>query len=81
MQGVDTRALTKRIRQDGSMLGRILIADEQHANDLSNGGMTPNGGLRSDKKFHEIDWVDPNTKNLVADGEHYVLSLFTTLHL
>ena len=42
--GVDTRALTKKIRTQGSMLGRLLLQ----------------GGSQ--------EWVDPNAKNLVAEG-------------
>ena len=69
MQGIDTRALTKRIRQEGSMLGRLLVADNVHPKTLTNGDTTPNGFLKPEPKFCEIDWVDPNARNLVADGE------------
>jgi carbamoyl-phosphate synthase / aspartate carbamoyltransferase len=49
--GVDTRALTKRIRVKGSMLGRLRQekAGNQHA-------------------WEELEWQDPNAKNLVAEG-------------
>lgn len=64
MHGVDTRALTKRLRQTGSMLGRML---------LQKSGSTPDvaGAAGADWKsyFEETEWVDPNTKNLVAEGE------------
>jgi carbamoyl-phosphate synthase/aspartate carbamoyltransferase len=51
--GVDTRALTKRIRVKGSMLGRLRQekAGIQHA-------------------WEELEWQDPNTKNLVAEGAY-----------
>ncbi|TFB03175.1 Protein pyrABCN [Trichoderma ghanense] len=49
MYGVDTRALTKRIREKGSMLGKMRLAS-----------------LSSADAFEEIDWVNPNTQNLVA---------------
>lgn len=52
MYGVDTRALTKRIREEGSMLGKMRLAS-----------------LSSADTFEEIDWVNPNTQNLVAQGE------------
>jgi carbamoyl-phosphate synthase / aspartate carbamoyltransferase len=71
--GVDTRALTKRIRQEGSMLGRMLLQKANlsngHTNGLPNGTMTvaASGDWRS--AFETIDWVNPNTQNLVADGE------------
>lgn len=69
MQGVDTRALTKRIRQEGSMLGRMLVAEDEPAKALINGDTTPNARLRSQPNYNEVDWVDPNKRNLVADGE------------
>ncbi|KAK6512073.1 hypothetical protein TWF481_000970 [Arthrobotrys musiformis] len=69
--GVDTRALTKKIRQQGSMLGKLLL--QKKASGLS--GLASNVGALlkwpSDKSwrdhFETVDWVDPNQKNLVAD--------------
>ncbi|KAH6607691.1 pyrabcn [Trichoderma cornu-damae] len=52
MYGVDTRALTKRIRQKGSMLGKMRLAN--------------GSGLDSLDAFEAVDWVNPNTQNLVA---------------
>ncbi|KAH0496778.1 hypothetical protein TgHK011_004124 [Trichoderma gracile] len=49
MYGVDTRALTKRIREKGSMLGKMRLAS-----------------LSSADTFEDVDWVNPNTQNLVA---------------
>ena len=71
MQGVDTRALTKRIREDGSMLGKMLIEAAPQTNGLVNGinGVEPH---TKDLVFENIDWIDPNTKNLVADGERFL---------
>jgi len=71
--GVDTRALTKRIRQEGSMLGRMLLQKSDLSNGYTNG--LPNGttAITSSEAwrsaFETIDWVNPNTLNLVADGE------------
>jgi len=99
--GVDTRALTKKIREQGSMLGRLLL---QTGSKLvldgalpQSGVITPDGALtpaidplepnlhavnkalapaggagyfRKTKEvpvFEEIEWSDPNKKNLVAD--------------
>ncbi|KAL4999205.1 Aspartate carbamoyltransferase [Aspergillus recurvatus] len=62
IHGVDTRALTKRIRQKGSMLGRLLL----HKADVAES----DAALAQDtwkSSFEEIDWVDPNTKNLVSE--------------
>ncbi|KAI5805029.1 hypothetical protein EDC01DRAFT_701389 [Geopyxis carbonaria] len=56
--GVDTRALTKKIREQGSMLGKLILAKE---------GAVINNGENWRDGFESIDWVDPNTKNLVAE--------------
>jgi len=72
--GVDTRALTKRIRTEGSMLGRMLLQKDPLANGTPNGLSNGTAALKSSKEwrshFDSIDWVDPNEKNLVADGEY-----------
>lgn len=72
MYGVDTRALTKRIREKGSMLGRMLLEKKGLTNgangdaeDIALPGKL--GDWRS--SFETIDWVNPNEKNLVAEGE------------
>ncbi|KAF2719359.1 bifunctional carbamoylphosphate synthetase/aspartate transcarbamylase [Polychaeton citri CBS 116435] len=99
ISGVDTRALTKRIREEGSMLGRLLmqkgIRRVPYPAFMPSGMLTPNGpltpavngtpaanGTLSDGYFQhngqaqrtkevpiyeEIDWYDPNVRNLVAD--------------
>lgn len=67
MYGVDTRALTKRIRTKGSMLGRMLLQRE----DLTNGHAASAvvGGADWRSAFEHVEWVDPNKKNLVSEGE------------
>lgn len=74
---VDTRALTKRIRQEGSMLGKMLIERKTKTNGMVNG----NGKAGSSRTleysvpqntrahYDSIEWVNPNIKNLVADGK------------
>ncbi|KAI0482479.1 carbamoyl-phosphate synthase [Xylariaceae sp. FL0804] len=66
MYGVDTRALTERIRQEGSMLGRMLLQKQNLTNGDAN---VSNHIIPKDWKpyFESIDWVNPNTKNLVAE--------------
>lgn len=65
--GVDTRALTKRIREEGSMLGRLMQRT----------GPSPAVALTEDAtedwrgSFEQIEWVDPNKKNLVAEGKTF----------
>ncbi len=71
--GVDTRALTKRIRREGSMLGRMLLQKRSLANGTTNvqinGGTTLNPAKEWRPSFDMVDWVNPNAKNLVAEGE------------
>jgi carbamoyl-phosphate synthase/aspartate carbamoyltransferase len=81
MYGVDTRALTKHIREKGSMLGRMLlqqkpltpVAINGAVNGSSNGNGNGNGAPPTPEDwrpcFEAIDWVNPNEKNLVAEGE------------
>lgn len=67
MYGVDTRALTKRIREEGSMLGKMVV-EVQQTNGMVNGHAGRNEHIGR-PKYEQIDWIDPNVKNLVADGE------------
>ncbi|TKX24295.1 pyrABCN-like protein [Elsinoe australis] len=80
--GVDTRALTKKIREKGSMLGRLRLQISDSSNGLSaiarpllniagitngvNGGSGYNTPV-SKNEYEEIAWSNPNTENLVAD--------------
>jgi carbamoyl-phosphate synthase/aspartate carbamoyltransferase len=73
--GVDTRLLTKRIRDEGSMLGRLLTPNST-SNAVngttaivqqSNGHSVQHEPLAL-SQFNVIDWVNPNVKNLVAEG-------------
>lgn len=111
--GVDTRALTKRIREKGSMLGRLLMqTGSRKQSASSNGALTPSGAMtpgglttpavstadhglsvpgtvngyfgdatQDVPVFEEIDWYDPNIRNLVADGELVAPSLNRRLNL
>ena len=76
MYGVDTRALTKRIREKGSMLGRMLLQKQNLTNGTANGVTDGVNGTISPLAMKEwrpyfdtIDWVNPNEKNLVAEGK------------
>ncbi|KIW90785.1 protein pyrABCN [Cladophialophora bantiana CBS 173.52] len=75
MCGVDTRALTKIIREEGSMLGRMLQARPSSKSKLSN-GFKPDGLPNGDvvmgpqnwrEQVEGIDWHDQNERNLVAE--------------
>ena len=68
MCGVDTRALTKRIREGGSMLGKMVIEANNQSDGMVNGHIRQEGYAKA-PSFEDIEWHDPNTKNLVAEGE------------
>ncbi|KAK0637320.1 hypothetical protein B0T17DRAFT_613923 [Bombardia bombarda] len=71
MYGVDTRALTKRIREKGVMLGRMLMQRKSLTNGTTSGNVDGNTALSIPENwrphFDTIDWVNPNEKNLVAE--------------
>lgn len=78
MYGVDTRSLTERIRQEGSMLGRMLLQKASLTNGNSNGvvnGDVPSPLVGKDWRphFESHDWVNPNKQNLVAEGKSFFL--------
>ena len=63
LYGLDTRALTKKIREQGVMLGKVLFPKtlfsfEQAIN-------LPMDQFYS--KCEDVEWVDPNNRNLVAE--------------
>ena len=68
MYGVDTRALTKQIREEGSMLGKMMIESKNQTNGMVNNHIGHNGHAKA-PSFEDVEWDDPNSKNLVADGE------------
>ncbi|QSS52941.1 carbamoyl-phosphate synthase [Histoplasma capsulatum var. duboisii H88] len=78
MHGVDTRSLTKRIRENGSMLGRMLLQKSDVSVETLNGDRPRNGlaaAAVDDEggsdlwraSFESIEWADPNKRNLVND--------------
>lgn len=77
--GVDTRALTKKIREQGSMLGKLLARKQDGANGIMR-GVTSSSILNQAPalqtlraRYQEIEWTDPNRNNLVADGKELEL--------
>lgn len=75
MHGVDTRALTKKIRQQGTMLGKLLIERQDASESQPDGHVQPGDHLGTgesvdrQRNYETIDWVNPNISNLVAAGE------------
>ena len=73
MHGVDTRALTKIIREEGSMLGRMMLQSESVLSTATNGTkhLATNGHKAEAEddwrsQAEPIDWHDQNQENLVA---------------
>ncbi|CAD0052553.1 unnamed protein product [Aureobasidium pullulans] len=73
--GVDTRALTKIIREKGSMLGRMRLqkSGSQATAPITNGITLSHGESQEEADFEEVEWSNPNNKNLVADGTQDLL--------
>jgi carbamoyl-phosphate synthase / aspartate carbamoyltransferase len=73
MHGIDTRALTRYIRESGSILGRMLHQEHSMANGVPNGDHPLAVPDREDdnpwvSETEWIEWIDPNVKNLVQEG-------------
>lgn len=72
MYGVDTRALTKLIREEGSMLGRMLHEKKNKSAVHANGDVFVNGVTDFLSNWRDtvsdIEWMDQNEQNLVAGG-------------
>ncbi|KOS18100.1 Protein pyrABCN [Escovopsis weberi] len=66
MYGVDTRALTKKIRQKGSMLGKMRLGQSSAAQDPSASVQSFETSESVGSSFENVDWVNPNEQNLVA---------------
>ncbi|KAF9431575.1 hypothetical protein BGZ76_000134, partial [Entomortierella beljakovae] len=59
--GIDTRAMTKKIRSQGVMLGKILFPTT-----IVGPTVIP-ADYEWMKDYQNVDWVDPNARNLVAE--------------
>jgi carbamoyl-phosphate synthase/aspartate carbamoyltransferase len=79
--GIDTRALTKKIRTQGVMLGKILFPKSIVSGNATLktlvDGIKLNGCSSIDhtlpieswmNDYQDIHWIDPNERNLVAEG-------------
>jgi carbamoyl-phosphate synthase/aspartate carbamoyltransferase len=67
--GIDTRALTKKIRTEGSMLGRLLAGKPSKVvNGDTLGRGSPFGHSEGKAaEYESVDWLNPNKRNLVAE--------------
>ncbi|KAG0230206.1 bifunctional pyrimidine biosynthesis protein [Mortierella sp. GBAus27b] len=59
--GIDTRAMTKKIRSQGVMLGKILFPTAVV------GPTVVPADAEWMAQYQNVDWVDPNARNLVAE--------------
>ena len=62
MYGVDTRELTKKIRNNGAQLAKILISKQIHVENLSD--------------FQDISWFNPNSTHLVENVSRKKIEVF-----
>lgn len=66
IHGVDTRALTKIIREEGSMLGKLL---QTKTTEQANGTLVTNGDHTHPQNWRDlvdsVEWHDQNKENLV----------------
>ncbi|KAI8580347.1 hypothetical protein K450DRAFT_238087 [Umbelopsis ramanniana AG] len=70
LYGLDTRALTKKIRTQGVLLSKILFPKSSSVldNAASAFGISTSDDQASwADKLQDVEWVDPNTRNLVAE--------------
>ena len=68
--GIDTRALTKRIRTKGSLLGKLRLQKKTLANGTTNGLAVGAPSALTLNSFEEIEWKQPQKNNLVAEGTY-----------
>ncbi|KIY44719.1 carbamoyl-phosphate synth [Fistulina hepatica ATCC 64428] len=73
--GVDTRMLTQKIREQGSMLGRILAFDPNASSTrgrslapsrYASRAPSPSSYISWREDYIDVDFADPNKENLVA---------------
>ncbi|KAJ1655146.1 Carbamoyl-phosphate synthase [Dispira simplex] len=74
--GVDTRVLTQKIRQQGAMLGKLLLpsAVTQVASDPA--PVVGTETLPWMEGLQNIPWSNPNTDNLVAQVSHREVTVY-----
>jgi carbamoyl-phosphate synthase (ammonia) len=66
--GIDTRALTKRIRESGTLLGRIEVEGGGDGMERARAAATDGAGATdASRASAEKPFPDPNTRNLVAE--------------
>ncbi|KAI9220090.1 hypothetical protein BC828DRAFT_406120 [Blastocladiella britannica] len=67
--GIDTRAITKKIRTNGVLLGKVVFATTER-------GRRGDPAATLDADFERLPLVDPNSSNLVADVSTKVVTTY-----
>ncbi|KAG2208301.1 hypothetical protein INT47_006157 [Mucor saturninus] len=71
LYGIDTRAMTKKIRDQGVTLAKILFPKKSAGNGLDHAALglsiQDDGLERWMNDYETVEWVDPNERNLVAE--------------
>ncbi|KAG1504710.1 hypothetical protein G6F47_002119 [Rhizopus delemar] len=74
LYGIDTRALTKKIRSEGVLLGKILFPNSSFGSSALESAASALGFSAGEttkdywmNNYQQVDWVDPNERNLVAE--------------
>jgi carbamoyl-phosphate synthase small subunit len=67
IEGIDTRHLTLRLRERGTMLGRIVESAKCKVQDAKSGVLSPKSIVHSPESIVQGPFFDPNRVNIVAD--------------
>ncbi len=83
--GVDTRALTKVIRESGVMLGAIvnqpnLSLPSPLRRRGGDDSFSPPQRREREERSHQIKFIDPNKRNLVAEVSIIKPKMYNTIH-
>ncbi|TPX69761.1 hypothetical protein SpCBS45565_g02192 [Spizellomyces sp. 'palustris'] len=65
LYGIDTRALTKKIRTKGVLLGKVLFPKALVGPGIT--GQEDSTALPWMSEYSDVAWCDPNSRNLVAE--------------
>src|SRR5690606_11336198 len=65
LYGLDTRAMTKKIRTKGALLGKVLFPKAVVGGEQN--GLTSDASKPWLADYADVDWHDPNSRNLVAE--------------
>ncbi|CAB4376032.1 unnamed protein product [Rhizophagus irregularis] len=67
LYGIDTRALTKKIRTKGVLLGKILFPKRVVGDNLTSLSVDNISKQPWINDYQDVPWIDPNDRNLVAE--------------